>query len=105
MSATPRVWDYRLPLACFLLYGRERTGNVVAATKSDARAAIKRKLHTDSLPKRIALEEVKLPERCPKCGSPTFFGYGLMGGGCGAYVLCDNSSCDYFNKVADKVDR
>lgn len=41
-----------------------------------------------------------LPDICPKCGSETFSGYGLMGGGCGAYVGCDN--CDFFAKQQDR---
>lgn len=43
-------------------------------------------------------------ETCPKCGAAgegvgVFQGYGLMGGGCGAYEGCD--SCDWFAKRED----
>jgi hypothetical protein len=48
-------------------------------------------------------EQVKpeLPEICPQCGEETFFGYGLMGGGMGAYVVCD---CGFFQKRHEKAD-
>jgi len=42
-----------------------------------------------------------LPDECPKCGNPTEGGYGLMGGGCGAYVLCTDEACDFFAKQQD----
>jgi hypothetical protein len=43
-----------------------------------------------------------LPEKCPKCGEETVFGYGLMGGGMGSYVFCDTEGCDFFAKQQDK---
>lgn len=42
------------------------------------------------------------PEACPKCGEPVVLGYGLMGGGCGPYRLCENAECDYFEKEQDR---
>lgn len=34
---------------------------------------------------------------CPRCGSKdTYTGYGLMGGGCGAYGWCED--CVWFGK-------
>lgn len=50
-------------------------------------------------------EAESLPDICPKCGSETMFGYGLAGGGMGAYVMCDGpeeSTCDFFAKKYDK---
>ena len=44
----------------------------------------------------------RLPNICPKCGSPTTLGYGLAGGGIGAYTACDNDECDFFDKVQDE---
>jgi hypothetical protein len=41
-------------------------------------------------------------EKCPQCGSETTFGYGLMGGGCGAYQLCLNDKCEWFVKEQDE---
>ena len=38
---------------------------------------------------------------CPKCGEPTGFGYGLAGGGMGAYAYCEAEGCDYFEKWQD----
>lgn len=35
---------------------------------------------------------------CPKCKAPTIEGFGLMGGGYGAYEICDTPGCGYFNK-------
>ncbi len=40
-------------------------------------------------------------ECCPKCGSELISGYGLMGGGVGAYAFCESESCDYFVKMLD----
>lgn len=39
-----------------------------------------------------------LPETCPECGAKTQFGFGLMGGGYGAYVLCEEDGCEFFAK-------
>jgi hypothetical protein len=41
---------------------------------------------------------------CPKCGGELFTGYGLMGGGIGAYEGCTNDDCDYFDKTQDTGD-
>lgn len=41
---------------------------------------------------------MKTFDSCPECGSKTTFGYGLMGGGMGAYQLCENDGCDWFIK-------
>lgn len=39
---------------------------------------------------------------CPKCGAKKLYqGYGLMGGGCGAYEGCDADGCGYFSKTQD----
>lgn len=41
----------------------------------------------------------ELPEGpCPKCGGELVFGFGLAGGGYGAYVACDTDDCDFFAK-------
>lgn len=40
-------------------------------------------------------------DECPKCGAELIHGYGIMGGGIGAYALCDNADCDYFDKTQD----
>lgn len=39
---------------------------------------------------------------CPKCGAPMFQGYGLAGGGCGAYEFCEAPGCDHFEKWQDQ---
>jgi hypothetical protein len=44
-------------------------------------------------------------ETCPKCGSGTIAGYGLMGGGIGGYVMCDGEkspTCEWFYKRQDE---
>lgn len=39
---------------------------------------------------------------CPKCGwGVVEHGYGLAGGGIGAYKYCSNDDCEYFDKVQD----
>ena len=38
---------------------------------------------------------------CPKCGSEVLAGYGLAGGGMGAYEVCNNGDCDFFVKTQD----
>ena len=43
-----------------------------------------------------------LPDECPWCSNPTESGYGLMGGGCGAYVFCTDEACDFFAKQQDR---
>lgn len=45
------IWEYYLPLGAFLLYGWEYEGTIVAKTKSEARAKLKSKLRTATLPK------------------------------------------------------
>lgn len=35
---------------------------------------------------------------CPKCGEPTVEGFGLAGGGYGAYEYCEAEGCGYFHK-------
>lgn len=37
-------------------------------------------------------------EQCPKCGSWISFGFGLMAGGCGPYMFCNNEECDWVRK-------
>lgn len=44
---------------------------------------------------------VAFTDACPKCGGETTFGYGLMGGGMGAYVVCLTDDCDFFEKEQD----
>jgi len=39
---------------------------------------------------------------CPKCGTHVTSGYGLMGGGIGAYQFCCDDNCDYFSKTQDE---
>lgn len=39
--------------------------------------------------------------KCPKCGAALVHGYGMAGGGCGFYTLCDNDECDFFEKTQD----
>lgn len=43
--------------------------------------------------------------RCPKCGGELIFGYGMAGGGCGSYELCERDDCDYFFKTQDTDDK
>lgn len=50
-------------------------------------------------------------ERCPKCGSGTIAGFGLMGGGVGPYVICDGErddatvgmECGWFYKEQERA--
>lgn len=35
---------------------------------------------------------------CPKCGSELEMGFGLAGGGYGAYEYCTNEKCNQFTK-------
>jgi len=41
-------------------------------------------------------------EKCPKCGSWIFIGYGLAYGGMGEYKECDSDSCDWWWKRQDQ---
>lgn len=43
-------------------------------------------------------------EKCPKCGGELYHGYGLAGGGIGAYTTCLNDKCDHFEKTQDAED-
>jgi hypothetical protein len=47
------------------------------------------------------MTEDALPKICPECGEPTEVGFGLAGGGYGAYVFCE---CGFFSKVQEKGD-
>lgn len=38
---------------------------------------------------------------CPKCGAPTAQGFGLAGGGYGAYEYCDTPGCGHFEKFEE----
>lgn len=38
---------------------------------------------------------------CPKCGSSLHQGYGLAGGGMGAYEMCEAEGCGHFEKWQD----
>lgn len=51
----------------------------------------------------MTVPKVELPNKCPKCGSSTIFGYGLAGGSIGPYVMCDGTfgDCDFFQKKVD----
>lgn len=42
------------------------------------------------------------PETCPQCGGPVVHGYGLMGGGMGHYVVCENDACGWMWKEQDR---
>lgn len=42
-------------------------------------------------------------EKCPTCGAKTICGYGLAGGGMGAYTVC--SECDWMGKEQDEPSR
>jgi hypothetical protein len=39
------------------------------------------------------------PETCPKCGGEVQGGFGLAGGGYGAYKFCVEDACDWFEKT------
>ncbi len=41
---------------------------------------------------------------CPKCGEPTYSGFGLAGGGYGPYAYCTAEGCDYFEKWQEMDD-
>jgi hypothetical protein len=41
---------------------------------------------------------------CPKCGSELEMGFGLAGGGYGAYEYCTNEKCDQFTKWQEHDD-
>ena len=40
-------------------------------------------------------------KRCPKCDGAVDYGYGLWGGGMGAYVFCTVGGCEFFLKQQD----
>lgn len=48
----------------------------------------------------IGPDDDELPETCPKCKVKTEFGYGLAGGGCGAY--CECPKCGEFWKQQEE---
>jgi hypothetical protein len=48
-------------------------------------------------PEQLASTELLL-EVCPRCGTRTVGGFGLMGGGYGPYVICPRDPCGYFAK-------
>lgn len=44
-------------------------------------------------------------DKCPKCGSPTMFGYGFaFGSGIGPYWSCEKPECDWFHKISEPHD-
>jgi hypothetical protein len=46
-----------------------------------------------------------LPDACPKCSGGMYVGYGLAGGGMGAYAICLTDDCDdTIYKVLDSED-
>lgn len=51
-----KPWRYCLPLICFLLHGRDYRGAVQARTRTDARAAVKRKLGPKRVPVGAVIE-------------------------------------------------
>lgn len=38
---------------------------------------------------------------CPRCSQPTVQGFGLAGGGYGAYEYCETPDCGYFSKTQE----
>jgi hypothetical protein len=43
---------------------------------------------------------------CPHCGTPLENGFGLAGGGFGAYTFCPAETCGkYFNKTQERDER
>jgi hypothetical protein len=46
-------------------------------------------------------EQVSDDNKCPECGTELIFGYGLAGGGMGAYRMCPSETCDYMDKTQD----
>lgn len=40
-------------------------------------------------------------DNCPRCSSPVNTGFGLAGGGFGAYVYCSSEKCNYFEKFPE----
>jgi hypothetical protein len=50
-----KTWRYQLPFVGFLLVGRRYKGEVVARTKSEARARLKFQLGLDHLPHGLLL--------------------------------------------------
>lgn len=40
---------------------------------------------------------------CPQCESPLNVGFGLTGGGYGAYTCCSKVGCNYFNKTQELI--
>lgn len=43
-------------------------------------------------------------EACPLCGGDIYYGFGLMGGGYGAYEFCLNDDCGFFDKEEDPME-
>lgn len=46
-------------------------------------------VHIDSTKKREGLPELDQGGVCPHCGGPTEDGFGMAGGGFGAYTYCE----------------
>jgi ssDNA-binding Zn-finger/Zn-ribbon topoisomerase 1 len=61
-------------------------------------------MSTPETPQKPDVFDPLAVQRCPKCGGPVDYGYGLCGGGIGTYVLCDSESeCDFFFKKQDET--
>jgi hypothetical protein len=41
-------------------------------------------------------------DKCPRCGGELIYGFGLCGGGYGAYTFCGEDHCDYFVKKQEE---
>lgn len=46
----------------------------------------------------MTIEPKQIYNPCPKCGSELEMGFGLAGGGYGAYEYCTNEKCNQFTK-------
>lgn len=40
-------------------------------------------------------------EKCPQCGEPLMWGYGLAAGGLGQYVICTGRACSFIEKRSE----
>jgi len=40
-------------------------------------------------------------EKCPQCGEPLMWGYGLAAGGLGSYVICTGRECPVIEKRSE----
>lgn len=56
---------------------------------------------TDPAPEQTTADD--LPETCPDCSEPLKPGFGLAGGGYGAYVYCERCGI-LFGKVQERTE-